>query len=138
VKIKDMQKWLSTGELIQKSNCKSKDKENPEKERRQKPGCHMSQPCTTPELFPLRVLRRLGSSSPLPTDGHRTTLNNLAMGSSKGSTVLHNFSFPANHKKIVEKTEQGHITASRKRYSSSLIRANLTSRLTPYSAHERN
>ena len=29
------------------------------------------------------VVCRLGSASPPPTDGHRTTLNNLAMGSSK-------------------------------------------------------
>src|SRR3990170_8595603 len=29
------------------------------------------------------VLRHLGSASPPPTDGHRNTVNNLAMGSSK-------------------------------------------------------
>ena len=29
------------------------------------------------------IIHRLGSGSPPPTDGHRTTLNNLAMGSSK-------------------------------------------------------
>ena len=45
----------------------------------------LSQPSTAPELFPLRRLRRLGSASPPPTDGHRTTLNNLAMGSSKAA-----------------------------------------------------
>ena len=62
----------------------------------------------------------------------------LGHGFVQGSIILHNFSFLANHKKIVGKTEGGHNTVSRKRYSSSLIRANLMPLLTPYSSHERN
>ena len=98
----------------------------------------LSQPSTAPELFPLR--RHSTSQICFPAADRRPPhhTQQLGHGFVQGSTVLHNFSFPANHKKIVGKTEGGHSTASRKRYSSSLIRANLTSPLTPYSSHERN
>ena len=98
----------------------------------------LSQPSTAPELFLLR--RRSPPRICFPTADRRPPhhTQQLGHGFVQGCTVLQNFSFLANHKKIVGKTEGGHITASRKRYSSSLIRANLMSLLTPYSSHERN
>jgi hypothetical protein len=98
----------------------------------------LSQPSTAPELFPLR--RRSPPRICFPAADRRPPhhTQQLGHGFVQGSTVLHNFSFPVNHKKIVGKTEGGHSTASRKRYSSSLIHANLMSLLTPYSSHERN
>ena len=98
----------------------------------------LSQPSTAPELFLLR--RRSPPQICFPAADRRPPhhTQQLGHGFVQGSTVLHNFSFPANHKKIVGKTEGGHSTASRKRYSSSLIPANLTSLLTPYSSQEIN
>ena len=98
----------------------------------------LSQPSTAPELFPL--CRRSPPRICFPAADRRPPhhTQQLGHGFVQGCTVLHNFWFPANNKKIVGKTEGGHSTASRKRYSSSLIRANLTSLLTPYSSHERN
>ena len=97
----------------------------------------LSQPSTAPELFPLR--RRSPPRIYFPAADRRPPhhTQQLGHGFVQGCTVLHNFWFPANNKKIVGKIEGGHSTASRKRYSSSLIRANLTSPLTPYSSHER-
>ena len=98
----------------------------------------LSQPSTAPELFLLhrRSPPRIWFPAADRRPPHHT--QQLGHGFVQGCTVLHNFSFPANHKKIVGKTDGGHNTASRKRYSSSLICANLTSLLTPYSSHESN
>ena len=98
----------------------------------------VSQPSTAPELFPLRHRSppRIWFPAADRRPPHHT--QQLGHGFVQGSIVLHNFSFLANHKKIVRKTEGRHTTTSRKRYSSSLIRANLSSLLTPYSSHERN
>ena len=98
----------------------------------------LSQLSTATELFPLR--RRSLPRICFPAADRRPPHHTQQLGHRfvQGYTVLHNFWFPANNKKIVGKTEGGHITASRKRYSSSLFRANLTSLLTPYSSHERN
>ena len=92
----------------------------------------LSQPSTAPELFPLR--RRSPPRIYFPAAERRPPhhTHQLGHGFVRGCTILHNFSFPVNHKKIVGKIEGGHNTASRKSYSSSLIRANLTSLLTPY------
>ena len=98
----------------------------------------LSQPSTAPELFLL--CRRLPPRIFFPAADRRPPhhTQQLGHGFVQGCTVLHNFWFPANNKKIIRKTEGGHSTASRKRYSSSLIRANLTSPLTPYSSHRRH
>ena len=97
----------------------------------------LSQPSTAPELFPLcrRSPPRIGFPAADRRPPHHT--QQLGHGFVQVCTILHNFWFPANNK-IVGKTEGGHSTTCRKRYSSSLIRANLTSPLTPYSSHERN
>ena len=97
-----------------------------------------SQPSTAQELFPLghRSLPQICFPAADRGPPHHTQL--LGHGFVQGSTVLHNFLFLANHKKIIGKTEGGHSTASRKRYSSSLILANLTCLLARYSSHEGN
>ena len=46
------------------------------------------------------VVRRLGSASPPPTDGHRTTLNILAMGSSKAAPSSKTLVPPAKRRKF--------------------------------------
>ena len=98
----------------------------------------LSQRSTAPELFLLRHCSppRIWFPAADRRSPHHT--QQLGHGFVQGCTVLHNFWFLANNKKIVGKTEGGHSTASRKRYSSSLIRANLTSLITPYSSHKRN
>ena len=75
----------------------------------------LSQPSTAPELFPLH--RRLPPRICFPAADRRPPdhTQQLGHGFLQGSTVLHNFSFPVNNKKIVGKIEGGHNTASRKR-----------------------
>ena len=64
----------------------------------------LSQPSTALELFPLR--RRLPPWIWFPAADRRPPhhTQQLGHGFVQGSTILHNFSFPANHKKIVGKT----------------------------------
>ena len=96
----------------------------------------LSQPSTAPELFPLR--RRSPPRICFPSADIRPRQHSQQFGHGfVQACTLQNIGFPSKNKKIGA-TCGGDHTGNRKRYSSSLIRANLTSPLTPYSSHERN
>ena len=54
------------------------------------------------------VIRRLGFGSPPPTDGHRTTLNNFAMGSSKAPSSSTTSRFQRTTRRSLENKRRTH------------------------------